>query len=110
MYSILGAQARSRQAIINNQASSFEVQQIIGQIVEDSIINYDTSTWINNMNRSISDTNVMLNMAISPSLWLILSNLIILKNPIVSYNNQLRGANSVMKFGSAPNQPKKIHQ
>ena len=119
LYSILGSQARSRQAIINNQTSSFEVQQIFRQIVEDSVINYDASTWINNMNRSISDTNVVLNMVISPSLWLIPSNLIILKNPIVGYNNRLRVANSVVKFGrnvsvnyfgSAHNQPKKVHQ
>ena len=65
LHSILGAQARSGQAIINNSASSLVVQQIFRQIVEDSIINYDKSTWINNVNRSISDTNVVLNMAIS---------------------------------------------
>ena len=71
------------------------------------------------MNRSISDTNLLLNIAISPSLWLIPSNLIILKSPIVDFNNKLRVANSVTKFGrnisinyfgSAHNQPKKVHQ
>ena len=41
LYSILGAQVCSRQAIINKHASSFEVQQIFRQIVEDSITNYD---------------------------------------------------------------------
>ena len=38
------------------------------------------------MNCSISDTDVTLNMAISPNLWLIPSNLIILKNQTVGYN------------------------
>ena len=61
------------------------------KMVEGSIINYDT---------------VLLNMAISPRLWLIPSNL------IAGYNNRLGEANSVMKFGrniSAHNQPKKVH-
>ena len=58
-------------------------------------------------------------MAISSRLWLILTD-IILKTPIIGYNNQLRVANSVMElggnisinyFGSANNQQKKkVHQ
>ena len=51
------------------------------------------------MNRSITGTNVVLNLAISPSLWLIPSNLIILKNPINGYNNKLRVTTTNMKFG-----------
>ena len=51
------------------------------------------------MNRSITDTNVILNLAISPSLWLMSSNLIIIKNPIKGYNNKLRVATINMNFG-----------
>ena len=43
LYAIVGAQAQSKQATINNRASFFEVQQIFQQIVEDSVINYGTS-------------------------------------------------------------------
>lgn len=76
-----------------------ETQKVFQQIVSDSIINYDTATWINNMNITISSTNVILNVAISPSLWLIPSSLIILKNPIEGYNNKLKVSNENMKFG-----------
>ena len=71
------------------------------------------------MDRSIGDTNIELNMVISPSLWLIPSSLIILKNPIVGFNGQLRVASSVMEFGrnvsinyfgSVHNQPKMVYQ
>ena len=87
--------------------------------VEDSIINYDTSVWINNMNKAVSDTNVVLNLAVSPSLWLLPSNAVILKNRIDGYNNKLRIASENMKFGVNPkvndvgvkkDPPKKTHQ
>ena len=82
-----------------DKASALETQKVFRQIVEDSIINYDTSTWINNMNQAISSTNVVLNTAISPTLWLIPSSLIILKNPIDGYNNKLKVSNKNMVFG-----------
>ena len=47
------------------------------------------------MNRAIQSTNVVLYLAISPSLWLIPSNLIILKNLIMGFNNEVKfGANA----------------
>ena len=45
------------------------------------------------MNTVITATNVVLNVALSPSLWLIPSSLIILKNPIEGYNNKLKVSN-----------------
>ena len=92
-------QARTRQSIFGPRASALETQKVFRQIVEDSIINYDTSTWINNMNQAISSTNVVLNTAISPTLWLIPSSLIILKNPIEGYNNKLKVSDKNMVFG-----------
>ena len=88
IYSVLGAQARTKQSIYGYRASALETQKVFTQIVEDSIINYNTSTWINNVNQAVSATNVVLNMAISPTLWLIPNNLIILDKPIVGYNNK----------------------
>ena len=47
----------------------------------------------------MTDTNVALNIAISPSLWLLPSNLILLNKPIQGYNNKLKVSNENMKFG-----------
>ena len=51
------------------------------------------------MNKAVSDTNVVLNLAVSPSLWLLPSSVVILKNPIDGYNNKLRIASEKMRFG-----------
>ena len=99
LYAILGSQARTRQSIVSGRASALETQKVFRQIVADSIINYDTTTWINNMNEAVSATNVILNTAISPTLWLIPSSLIILKNPIQGYNNKLKVSTEDMVFG-----------
>ena len=99
LYAILGAQARMRQSIVSRRASALETQKVFRQIFEDSVVNYDTSTWINNMNEAISTTNVILNVAISPMLWLIPSSLIILKNPLEGYNNKLKVSDENMVFG-----------
>ena len=120
IYAILGSQSKTRQSIVGNRGSALETQVVFRQIVEDSIINYDTSTWIQNMNLAISDTNVVLDIAISPSLWLLPSNMIIQKTTIPGYNNMFRVATKNMKFGLnkninyyatiRKNTPKKIHQ
>ena len=99
VYSILGSQAKTKQSIFSNRGSALETQKEFRKIVSDSIVNYDTATWINNMNVAISATNVILNTAISPSLWLIPSSLIILKNTIEGYNNKLKVSNENMVFG-----------
>ena len=71
------------------------------------------------MNQAVTSTNVVLNMAISPTLWLIPNNLIILEKPIVGYNNKLKVSDESMNFGlnknvnyfgTIINQPKKVHQ
>ena len=73
------------------------------------------------MNQAITSTNVVLNIAISPTLSLIPSSLIMLEKPIVGYNNKLKASDETMKFGLNKNvnyygttsnsgQPKKIHQ
>ena len=71
------------------------------------------------MNQAVTSTNVLLNMAISPTLWLITSNLIVLEKPIVGYKNKLKISDESMNFGlnknvnyfgTTNNQPKKVHQ
>lgn len=56
VYSILGEQAKTKQSISGSRASALETQKVFCKIVEDSVINYDTTTWINNMNKSVTDT------------------------------------------------------
>ena len=51
------------------------------------------------MRKAIQDTNVVLNMAITPGIILIPSNMIILKNKVEGYNNVLTLATNAMKFG-----------
>ncbi len=54
---------------------------------------------ISNMRTAIASTNVVLNMAISPGMILVPSNLIIQKKKIPGYNNVLTLATDKMKFG-----------
>ncbi len=54
---------------------------------------------ISNMRTAIASTNVVLNMAISPGMILVPSNLIIQKEKIPGYNNVLTLATDKMKFG-----------
>ena len=51
------------------------------------------------MRKAIKDTNVVLNMAITPGITLIPSNMIILKDKVDGYNNVLTLATNKMKFG-----------
>ena len=51
------------------------------------------------MRAAIASTNVVLNMAISPGMILVPSNLIIQKEKIPGYNNVLTLATDKMKFG-----------
>ena len=51
------------------------------------------------MNQAISSTNIVLNTAISPTLWLMPASLIILKNSIDDYNNNLKVSSENMVIG-----------
>ena len=119
IYSVLGAQARTKQSIYGPRASALETQRVFRQIVGDSTINYNTSTWINNMNKAVTSTNMVLNIAISPTLWLLPSSQIIAEKPTERYNNKLKVSDETMKFrlnknvnyyGMTNNSPKKIYQ
>ena len=90
LYCILDSQVKTKQSEVSSRESGFETQEQFRKLFEDSVINYDVSTWIINVNRSISDCNARLNLALNPSLWLMSNNLIILKNPIKVYNNLLK--------------------
>ena len=68
-------------------------------IAKETISESDVTIMISNMRTAIASTNVVLNMAISPGMILVPSNLIIQKKKIPGYNNVLTLATDKMKFG-----------
>ena len=99
MYSVLGAQAQTRWPIVGQGAKSLQTQQIFHRLVKDTVAQDNPSKAISDMQKAIQDTNVVLNMAITPGIILIPSNVIILKNKVEGYNNVLTIATNAMKFG-----------
>ncbi len=67
--------------------------------MKETIAQSDMTITISNMRTAIASTNVVLNMAISPGMILVPSDLIIQKEKIPGYNNVLTLARDKMKFG-----------
>ena len=99
VYSVLGAQASLRFPIVGEGAKSLQTQDKFRTIVKETIAQSDVSVTISNMRTAIENTNVVLNMAISPGMILVPSDLIIQKEKIPGYNNVLTLATDKMKFG-----------
>ncbi len=90
VYAVLGAQAKTRWSIVGEGAKSSQTQDVFYPIVEETIVESDVTIYISNMRTAIASTNVILNMAISPGMILVPSNLIIQKEKIPEYNNILQ--------------------
>ena len=99
VYSVLGAQAKTRWSIVGEGAKSLQTQDVFHKIVKESLVESDVTITISNMRTAIETTNVVLNMAISPGMILVPSDLIIQKKKIPGYNNILKLATDKMKFG-----------
>ena len=99
IYAVLGAQASLRFPIVGEGAKSLQTQDKFRAIVKETIAQSDVSVTITNMRTAIASTNVVLNMAISPGMILVPSDLIIQKEKIPGYNNVLMLATDKMKFG-----------
>ena len=99
VYAVLGAQASLRFPIVGEGAKSLQTQDKFRTIVKETIVQSDVTITISNMRAAIASTNVVLNMAISPGMILVPSNLIIQKKKIPGYNNVLTLATDKMKFG-----------
>ena len=99
VYAVLGAQASLRFPIVGEGAKSLQTQDKFRTIVKETIVQSDVTITISNMRAAIASTNVVLNMAISPGMILVPSNLIIQKEKIPGYNNVLTLATDKMKFG-----------
>ncbi len=61
VYAILGAQAKTRWAIVGSGAKSLQTQDVFLRIMRDTISQSDTTVTISDMRKSISDTNIVLN-------------------------------------------------
>ena len=99
MYCVLGAQAQTRWPIVEKGAMSIQTQEVFKKLVADTIIQSNQSITIANMRKAIADTNVILNMAITPRIILVSSDMIILKNKFEGFNNLLTLATNAMTFG-----------
>ena len=98
VYAVLGTQAKTRWAIIGEGAKSLQTQDVFRTIVKQAIVQSDVTITLSNMRTAIASTNVVLNMAISPGMILVPSDLIIQKEKIPGYNNVLTLATEKMKF------------
>ena len=98
MYTVLGAQAKTRWPIVGEGAKSLQTQDVFHTIVRETIAQSDVTITISNMRTAIVSTNVVLNMAISPGMILVPSDLI-QKTKIPGYNNIITLATDKMKFG-----------
>ena len=99
VYSALGAQAQTRWPIVGQGAKSLQTQEIFHRLVKDTITQDDPVKSISDMRTAIKNTNVVLNMAVTPGIILLPSNMIILKEKVAGYNNALTLATKEMKFG-----------
>ncbi len=103
VYAVLGAQAKTRWSIVGEGAKSLQTQEVFHTIVKETIVESDVTITISNMRTAIASTNVVLDMAISPGMILVPSNLIIQKVKVPGYNNVLTLATESMKFGKNTN-------
>jgi hypothetical protein len=100
VYSVLGAQAKTRWSIVSSElGKSLQTQQAFRRIVNDTVVQTNVNVTISNMRTAIRDTNVILNMAINPNIILIPSRLIILETPIPGYKNILSSPIKTTTFG-----------
>ena len=102
VYSVMGSQAQTRWAIVDEGAKSLQTQVVFRKIVQDTVIEDDETITISDMRKAIQDTHVVLNTAITPGIILIPGSLIILKKKIAGFNNILTLGQSWMTFGENP--------
>jgi hypothetical protein len=99
VYSVLGAQAKTRWSITGQGAKSLQTQEVFRKVVKDTIVQDDVTVTISNMRTAIANTHVVLNFAIMPGLILIPSDLRILTKPIPGFSNVRTVAKNGMTFG-----------
>ena len=98
-YAILGSQVDVRSSITGSQGSSIETQRQFLSMIEDAIRNPDISKSVQRFQLAIESAKVRLDLAISPGLWLLPSEMILNTESVVGYNNKLKKATSFMRIG-----------
>ena len=58
---------------------STQAQDVFRKLVEDTVVQTGVTVSISNIMKAISNCNVTVNTAVSPNLWLIPSDLVIIK-------------------------------
>lgn len=88
---------------------STQAQDVFRKLVEDTVVQTGVTVSISNIMKAISNCNVTVNTAVSPNLWLIPSDLVIIKWRIPGYNNALYrpsgGMKSVLNAGTNYSKP-----
>ena len=84
VYSVLRAQAQTRWPIVSQGAKRLQTKDIFHKLVKDTITQDDPVKAISDMRLAINNTNVVLNLAISPGIILIPSDMIILSRGITT--------------------------
>ena len=98
-YAILGSQVDVRSSISGSQGSAIETQRQFLSMVEDAIRNPDISKSVQRFQLAIESAKVRLDLAISPGLWLLPSEMILNTESVVGYNNKLKKATTFMRIG-----------
>ena len=99
VYAVLGAQAQTHWSIVSHGAKSLQTQEIFHRLVKDTITQDDPVKAISDMRLAMKNTNAVLNMAITPGIILMPSDIIILNEKVAGYNNVLTHATKDIKFG-----------
>ena len=102
VYCVLSAQANTRWKIVGERAKSLQTQEDFAKLAKETVVEDDDTVLISNMRTAVKATNVVLNLAILPRMILIPSDMLILKEKILGYNNTLTMETKSMKFGKNP--------
>ena len=95
VYCILGAQVNVRSSILGGGGSAQETQQEMLNLFESAIIEENISESVQRYQLAVQESKVKLNMVISPSIWLMPSNLIINLTSVEGYNNKFKKGSEI---------------
>ena len=98
-YCILGARANTRSSIISATGTARNTQTDFLVLFDDAIRNLTVSNGPAKYQEAIEKTKARLNFAIARGVLLLPSQMIINKESVVGYNNNLRRATDDMKLG-----------
>ena len=98
VYCILGAQVNVRSSILGSSGSAKEAQREFLVLVENAIRKPDISKSVQRFKLAIDEAKVRLDLAVSPSTWLVPSNLLNTQSS-AGYIESTKKASSDVKLG-----------